>query len=178
MEERNEGRSLTAWVALVEAHAGAMQGVEDDLLSEGGLPLSWHEVLVRLARTQEGAMRMQELARAVLLSKSGLTRLADRMEASGLIERSACGADRRGTYAVITTQGREALDRATPVFVAAIERHFARHLEPSELDGVADALRKVARGQGIPDDESCDADALTEPSLVRAGQARESAPVG
>jgi DNA-binding MarR family transcriptional regulator len=157
MDERTTERQLTAWVALVEAHSAAMDGVEQELVAEAGLPLSWHEVLMRLSRAEGGAMRMQELARAVLLSKSGLTRLADRMVASGLIERSACGADRRGMYAVITERGREALDRATPVFAAAVDRNFARHLQPSELEGLAGSLRKVARGQGIPEDESCTA---------------------
>ena len=109
MDERNRDAGLTAWIALVEAHAAAVESVEADLVREAGLPLSWHEVLVRLSRTEEQSMRMQELAKAVLLSKSGLTRLADRMEAAGLIERTACDSDRRGTWAVITPKGRETL---------------------------------------------------------------------
>src|SRR5438045_7775862 len=106
MEERNPDSGLAAWIALIEAHAAAVESVEADLVRDAGLPLSWHEVLARLARSEGGAMRMQELARSVLLSKSGLTRLADRMETAGLIERSACESDRRGTNAVITDKGR------------------------------------------------------------------------
>ena len=85
MDERNRDAGLTAWIALVEAHAAAVESVEADLVREAGMPLSWHEVLVRLSRSDERSMRMQELAKAVLLSKSGLTRLADRMETAGLI---------------------------------------------------------------------------------------------
>src|SRR3954449_7705028 len=128
MDERNREPGLQAWIALVEAHAAAVESVEADLVRDTGLPLSWHEVLVRLSRTDEGSLRMQELAKAVLLSKSGLTRLADRMEAAGLIERTACDSDRRGTWAVITPKGREALANATPAFLAAVDRHFAGHL--------------------------------------------------
>jgi DNA-binding MarR family transcriptional regulator len=143
MADRNQDAGLTAWMALVEAHAAAVESVEADLVRETGLPLSWHEVLVRLAGADESSMRMQELAKAVLLSKSGLTRLADRMEAAGLIERSACDSDRRGTWAVITDKGREALGNATPSFLAAVDRHFAGHLADDEIRAVASSLQKV-----------------------------------
>ena len=108
-------------MALVEAHAAAVESVEADLVRDTGLPLSWHEVLVRLSAAEEESMRMHELARAVLLSKSGLTRLADRMEAAGLIDRTACDSDRRGTWAVITPKGREAL-WCSPVDVTCLAR--------------------------------------------------------
>lgn len=164
MDERNRDAGLTAWIALVEAHAAAVESVEADLVRETGLPLSWHEVLVRLSRSDEQSLRMQELAKAVLLSKSGLTRLADRMEAAGLIERTACDSDRRGTWAVITPKGREALERATPPFLAAVDRHFAGHLSRSEIQSVAASLGKVTHahkaGQCTPAD-------LTEPAAAR-----------
>jgi DNA-binding MarR family transcriptional regulator len=135
-------------MALIEAHAAAVESVEADLVRETGLPLSWHEVLVRLSGAEESSMRMQELAKAVLLSKSGLTRLADRMEAAGLIERTACDSDRRGTWAVITPKGRQALRDATPSFLAAVDRHFAGHLNDAEIDAVASSLGKVTHAHG------------------------------
>ena len=146
-------------MALIEAHAAAVESVEADLVREAGLPLSWHEVLVRLSRSDESSMRMQELAKAVLLSKSGLTRLADRMEAAGLIERTACDSDRRGTWAVITPKGREALRNATPSFLAAVDRHFAGHLSEAEIESVASSLAKVTDAH---DAESCSPADLTE----------------
>jgi DNA-binding MarR family transcriptional regulator len=156
MAAANLEGGLTAWLALVEAHAAAVESVESDLVREAGLPLSWHEVLVRLSRAEDGAMRMQELARSVLLSKSGLTRLADRMEAAGLIERSACASDRRGTYAVITPKGRKALADATPSFLAAVDRHFAGHLDEAEIESVARSLRKVTHAVGAGQCEPAD----------------------
>ncbi|HXJ67020.1 MAG TPA: MarR family transcriptional regulator [Actinomycetota bacterium] len=164
MDERNRDAGLTAWIALVEAHAAAVESVEADLVREAGMPLSWHEVLVRLSRSDERSMRMQELAKAVLLSKSGLTRLADRMETAGLIERTACDSDRRGTWAVITPKGLEALDRATPPFLAAVDRHFAGHLSPDEIESVASSLRKVTHAH---DAGQCTASDLTEPAAAR-----------
>ena len=159
MERRNREDALRAWIALVEAHAVAVESVEADLVREAGMPLSWHEVLVRLSRSEQGYMRMQELARAVLLSKSGLTRLADRMESAGLIERTACDSDRRGTWAVITDRGRRALSDATPSFLAAVDRHFAGHLDETEIRAVASSLRKVTHGQ---DADACSPSDLTE----------------
>jgi len=165
MVERNANRGITAWMALVEAHAAAVESVEADLVRDTGLPLSWHEVLVRLSAAEEESMRMHELARAVLLSKSGLTRLADRMEAAGLIDRTACDSDRRGTWAVITPKGREALANATPPFLAAVDRHFAGHLSDGEIDAVAASLRKVTHAHGA---ESCSPEDVT--GLARAPQ--------
>jgi DNA-binding MarR family transcriptional regulator len=161
MDGRSRDVALTAWIALVEAHAAAVESVEGDLVREAGLPLSWHEVLARLSQAEQGSMRMQELAKAVLLSKSGLTRLADRMEAAGLIERNACDSDRRGTWAVITAKGRTKLARATPSFVAAVDRHFAGHLDDDEIEAVAASLRKVSHPH---DDGGCSPSDLVEPA--------------
>jgi len=156
---------LAAWIALVEAHSAAVESVEADLVRERGLPLSWHEVLVRLSRAEHGSLRMQELARAVLLSKSGLTRLADRMVAAGLIERTACDSDRRGTWAVITPKGRDALVDATPAFLAAVDRHFAGHLSADEIESVAASLRKVTHAHEAG---QCSASDLSDPVSTSA----------
>jgi DNA-binding MarR family transcriptional regulator len=143
---------LLTWVALLRAQAAVVDGVESELIARHGLPVSWHEVLVRLARADGGALRMQELAREVLLSKSGLTRLADRMEDAGLIERSKCGTDRRGTYAVITEAGRRMLRESFPAFMSAVDQHFAGRLSADELSALRTLLGKVLEGQP---EESC-----------------------
>lgn len=163
MGERSSENGLTAWIALIEAHAAAVESVEADLVRDAGLPLSWHEVLARLARAEDGSMRMQELARSVLLSKSGLTRLADRMEAAGLIERTACPSDRRGTNAVITDRGRRALAGATPSFLAAVDRHFTGHLNDREIEVVAASLGKVTHAHGA---EQCSPADVTQPATA------------
>jgi DNA-binding MarR family transcriptional regulator len=144
-----------AWALMVQAHAIAFDRIEADMVREAGLPLAWHEVLARLAASEDPAMRMQDVARAVLLSKSGLTRLADRMEQAGLIQRRACASDRRGVFLGLTPAGHEALERARPVFAAAIEHHFGRHLGPEDLDGITAAARRLIEGSGETVDEGC-----------------------
>jgi len=168
-----EDERLLTWVALLRAQAAVVEGVESELLASHGLPVSWHEVLVRLARADGGAMRMQELAREVLLSKSGLTRLADRMEEAGLIERSKCGTDRRGTFAVITDAGRRMLRETLPAFLGAVDQYFAGRLSPEELVELRTLLDKVLEGQ--PEEQACTTEDLRA-AADRAGAVPQ--PVG
>jgi DNA-binding MarR family transcriptional regulator len=169
MSDAKPDRRLTAWTALLQGHASVVQGVEDDLMADLGLPLSWHEVLVRVERVGEHGMRMQDLARSVLLSKSGLTRLVDRMEQAALVERRACPSDRRGTYVAMTERGRDMLRRASPVFFAAVEQHLAAHLSPDDLHRLIGTLQAVARANGRPlDDDSSPDD---EPAPTHIGPA-------
>jgi DNA-binding MarR family transcriptional regulator len=86
---------------------------------------------------------MQELARGVFLSKSGLTQVATRMEAAGLIRREICPSDRRGVNAVITAEGRGALRRASAVHLRGIERHFTGHLDEAELRDLAKVMARI-----------------------------------
>jgi DNA-binding MarR family transcriptional regulator len=146
---------VAAWVALLQTQAVAVDGVEAELMAECDLPLAWHEVLVRLARSEDGRVRMQELARAVLLSKSGLSRLADRMQEAGLIERTACPTDRRGTFAAITDEGRRRLKAAEPVFRRGVEAHFAARLSDEELQSLTGLLRKIVDASPRAGDDDC-----------------------
>lgn len=168
MDETPTDRPLVAWVALLQAHALVLQGVEEQLLAEAGVPVTWHEVLARLSTADEHGMRMQDLARSVLLSKSGLTRLADRMEAAGLVERRACASDRRGVYVALTERGREALGRATPILERAFRSHLASHLEEGDLARLTELLHRVIRGHGATVD-TC------EPDLIGSASASLSA---
>jgi DNA-binding MarR family transcriptional regulator len=119
------------------------------------MPLSWYEVLVRLSEAPSGTIRMQELARGVFLSKSGLTQVATRMEAAGLIRREVCPTDRRGVNAVLTPEGKRAVRRATVVHLRGIQAHFARHFDDVELRRLTTAMGKVfeaeaPRGASLP----------------------------
>jgi DNA-binding MarR family transcriptional regulator len=154
MADAGSQEHLAAWLALLQAQAAVTDAVEAELVARSDLPLAWHEVLVRLARAG-GRMRMRELAQAVLLSKSGLTRLADRMEKAGLVERSACPTDRRGTFAVLTEAGRGTLRRSSPVFRRAVEGNLAGPLTPDELASLRSLLQKVVEAAGRWD-EQCD----------------------
>ncbi len=142
---------LAAWRSLLEAHAAVTDLLERELDQELGLALSKFEVLLKLADAPGGRMRMLELADSVLLSKSGLSRLVDRMEESGLVRREGCPPDRRGKFAVLTDEGRRVLRRAAPVHLRGIQEHFASHLDGDEVRVLAGLLGKVnaaARASG------------------------------
>lgn len=134
---------LRAWRCFLEAHAAVVDVLERELRDEEDLPLSWYDVLVHLSEAEDRALRMQELAEAILLSRSGLTRLIDRMEGEGLVERQACPTDRRGTLARLTDLGAERLRRTAPTHARGVQRHFADHLSEDEVEVLARALGRI-----------------------------------
>ena len=143
MPPRPDPAQLAAWRLLLEAHATITELLEHELVTERGLPLNRYDVLLNLAEAPEGRLRMQELSASVLLSKSGLSRLVDRMVEAGLVRRDRCEDDRRGWFAVLTDQGRSALRRAAPIHLRGIHEHFTRHLDPEEVKALTTALTKV-----------------------------------
>src|SRR5437899_7345726 len=120
---------MGAWRALLAAHATLLRRLDRDLEAEHGISMAWYEVLLRLQRAPEGHLPMSELAGSVFLTPSGLTRLVDRMEHAGLVERAACPSDRRVSWAVITGEGRALLRRASVTHLRGIQRHFGRLLD-------------------------------------------------
>jgi DNA-binding MarR family transcriptional regulator len=168
---------LNAWASLIQAHSVLVGRLERDLLDQRSLPLSWYEVLLHLSRAPEGAMRMQDLSEAVLLSKSGVTRLIDRMEEARLVSRRSCAADRRGTYATITEAGAEAFRLATPIHLKGIQEHFGRHLSVDESRQLRTLLRKILEGN----DESeadCSFDAGSDGQAQAASEPEPVATAG
>jgi DNA-binding MarR family transcriptional regulator len=149
-------QELGAWRALLDAHALVVEHVEDALQVAELPPLSWYDVLWTLHRAPEGRARMFEVAEGVVMSRSGLTRLVDRIEAAGLIERRQCPSDRRGQHVVLTEAGSAMLGRMWPVYAAAVEEHFARHV--ADCAALAAALAPVAeaaRASRTPCDGAC-----------------------
>jgi DNA-binding MarR family transcriptional regulator len=141
--ERQLREHLELWERLIRAHSGIIGRLEEEMENAQGLSLRWYEVLLHLSRAPGGAMRMQDLADLALQSKSGLTRVVDRMETAGLVTRQVCPSDRRGVLAVVTPDGRRRFRRAAAVHVHGIERHFGRHLaasEPASLRSLVDRL--------------------------------------
>lgn len=134
---------LRAWRRFLEAHAALLSVLEQELEERQDLPLSWYDVLVHLAEAEDERLRMQDLADAVLLSKSGLTRLIDRMESDGLVERMACKTDRRGTFAVLTDRGRQTLRDAAPDHLDGVAQHFGRHLSEDEAATIEAAMTRI-----------------------------------
>lgn len=136
-----------AWPLFLETYALLVETLEHELQEEAGLPLAWFEVLIHLGAADKGRMRMNDLADSVLLSKSGVTRLVDRMERAGLVERAPCPEDRRVTYTAITRAGRHALGKAGPIAERGVKKHFADHLSPAEERSLMSALSKITAAQ-------------------------------
>jgi DNA-binding MarR family transcriptional regulator len=134
---------MAAWRAFLTAHAHITDVLARELKEREGFPLTWYDVLVQLSEAEGHRLRMQELADRVLLSKSGLTRLIDRMEREGLVERSPCPDDRRGTFATMTTAGYDTIKRTAPTHLAGIREHFADVVDDDEAAVVASALQRV-----------------------------------
>ena len=144
---------LAAWRSFVRAQSVVLDVLARELEAERQMPLTFYDVLVHLSEAPEGRLRMRELAGAVLLSRSGLTRLVDRMEHAGLVSREACPSDRRGAYAAITASGRAALRSAWPVHARGVAEHFARHLAPDEIEVLRVALTRIADAAPRPDED-------------------------
>ena len=142
-------RELAAWRGLLATHATLIGRLDTELERDHGLPLSSYEVLMYLADADDQRLRMGELADRLLLSRSGITRLVDRLERQGMIARERCEDDGRGYYAVLTPAGRERLDAARPDHLAGVRRHFLSQLEPGELEALA-ALWARLPGQADP----------------------------
>lgn len=135
---------LRAWRGLARAHACLIKRIDAQLEAEHGLPLSSHDVLHRLADAEDGKLRMHDIAAAVMLSRSGLTRLVDRLERDGLVSRCSCENDARGAYAVITEAGRLRLAEAQAGHRAAIRSLFLAHYSEAELEQLGLLLERLA----------------------------------
>ena len=140
---RPERSRLEVWQQFLRAHRQVLGVLGDELEQERGLPLAWYEVLLHVERAPDRRLRMSDLADAVVLSPSGLTRLVDRMVDDGLVRREPCPSDRRSTYAVLTADGRSALRRAAPTHLRGIDEHFARLLTDDEVGALSRALGRV-----------------------------------
>jgi DNA-binding MarR family transcriptional regulator len=134
---------LSAWRAFLLAHARVMRALERELQDEQDLALTDYDVLVQLATADERRLRMSELADRLLLSRSGATRLVDRLVAGGLVERVTCESDRRGQWAMLTDDGVARLREATPTHLRGVAEHFVDRLDAGqlrELEGMLDQV--------------------------------------
>jgi DNA-binding MarR family transcriptional regulator len=135
---------LDAWRAFLRAQAELIRTLDRELEAEQGLPITFFDVLVQLTQAG-GRLRMSDLADAVLLSRSGVTRLVDRMVRDGLVRREQCPTDRRALYATLTPKGKRALAKARPVHLRGVAEHFARHLSDEEAKTLTAALGRMVR---------------------------------
>lgn len=160
---------LAAWRAFVNAHAAVIARIEHELAAADQIPLPWYDVLVALWEAPEHRLRLSELASAVVLSRGGLTRLVDRLEAAGLLRRETCPNDRRGFYAVLTPEGRTAQLAAWPTYARGIETFFAQYLSDAEAASLSSALTRINAAVRQPELASVSAcAAASSPSTLLA----------
>ena len=153
MSERDE--RIGAWINLVQVDRVVQESLGKRLEGVVGVSLAEHELLWRLAASPERKERMNDLSRLMLLSKSGVTRLVDRLEREKLVARGACETDRRVVYAQITNAGQRILAKAQPIFDAELETSFSRHLNDVDVRTLRRALRKLLEGNDVWQDERC-----------------------
>ena len=140
---RLDTRELRAWRGLLRVHAQLSKALDAQLIAAQGLPLTSYEVLMYLSDAEGGRMRMNELAESVLLSRSGLTRLVDRLEREGYLERCSCAHDARGAFAVLTPAGREKVEAARAAHLDGVSDLFLSHFSDEELEVLGDAWDRV-----------------------------------
>jgi DNA-binding MarR family transcriptional regulator len=137
---------VRAWRGLLRVHASLSKALDAELEAEHSLPLTSYEVLMYLADAEHERMRMCDLAASVILSRSGLTRLVDRLERDGLIARQSCASDARGAFAKLTPAGRERLQAARATHLAGVRALFLDHFTAAELEELARFWERVVPG--------------------------------
>jgi DNA-binding MarR family transcriptional regulator len=144
--------SVAAWRALLLAQSTALRAIDADLQRDGHIPLHWYDVLLELNAAPGRKLRIQQLASRVVLTRTRVSRLVDRLADNGLVSRQPDPEDGRACFAVITPAGRRALRDAGPVYLAGIQRHFARHLTGDQTQTIAEGLEQVvAAHRVLPD---------------------------
>lgn len=146
---------LGAWRSFLRAHARITRRLDEELRAAHQMSLAEYDALLQLAAAPGGRLRMSVLAERVLLSRSGITRLVDRLVADGMVERSACTTDARGAEALLTRAGLDRLRGASSTHLAGVRRYFLDVVDPADravmeraLDGVIDELDSGRRATG------------------------------
>jgi DNA-binding MarR family transcriptional regulator len=134
---------LAAWRALLRAHATVTRVLGAEMEAECGLSLAAYDVLVQLAEAPQRRLRMTELAEGVLLSRSGLTRLVDRLAGEGLLTRASCSSDARGTFAVLSARGLQKLRSCSGMHLRGVREHATGKLTVAEQRSLAAILGKL-----------------------------------
>ena len=147
LSEQSSG--VRAFAALLRAHAATTRSLNAQLTAEHGLTLSDYEVLLRLSRAPARQMRRVDLAEQVLLTASGITRLLDGLERSGLVERGSCDTDRRVVYAVLTDDGLAKLREASSSHLPQVDVLFVERFGEGDLEQLATLLDKLGEDDPV-----------------------------
>ena len=171
----NDAR-LGAWRAFLLAHARLSRRLDEELRAEHGLTLPEYDALLQIAQAPDRRLRMSQLADLVVLSRSGVTRLIDRLVADGLVERSQCLSDARGAEAALTPAGLDRMRRAATTHLRGIEAYFLSVVPERDLADLERTLRFIAdrAGPGWPMPDHCAVDdAPTDASLLGSASGDE-----
>ena len=154
---------LAPWRAFLVAHARVSRRLDEELRADHDLSLAEYDALLTIARTPERRIRMGQLAEEVVLSKSGVTRLIDRLVSDGLVERGICLADARGAEAVLTARGLDRLRSASRTHLRGVSEHFLAALEATDLEVIERSMTAISRQAGPEADERghCAVDPVT-----------------
>lgn len=131
------------WRLFLTTHATAIDLIERELAEAGLPPLGWYDVLFALEEAQDRRLRMNELAANIVLSRSNLTRLVDRLEAAQLLYRESCPTDKRGAFAVVTDKGLEMRQKMWSVYAQGIATHFACHIDDNQASVLNELFARI-----------------------------------
>jgi DNA-binding MarR family transcriptional regulator len=137
---------LAVWRGFLRVHTALAGQLDAELDAAHGIPLSSYEVLINLQSAPERRLRMADLADRTLLSRSGMTRLVDRLERQGLLARDTCASDARGCFAVLTDEGEALLAKARPTHLDGVRAKFLAHLEPADYERLAQLWERMLPG--------------------------------
>jgi DNA-binding MarR family transcriptional regulator len=141
-----DDEEMAAWLGLVDVSSGVMGALEAELMANHGITAGDYGVLARLSEVDPARMRMCDLASALHLSPSGLTRRLDGLVTRGYVSREPSADDRRVMLAVLTDEGRLFLEEVAPLHVDGVRRHFISRLSRTQLRNLASAFRSVEQG--------------------------------
>lgn len=147
-----QDQRIEPWRAFLQAHARVTRRLDEELRAEHDLSLAEYDALLSIAEAPDRRIRMRQLADRVILSKSGVTRLIDRLVLDGLVQRDACLSDARGAEAVLTTAGLDRLRRASRTHLRGIDEHFIAVVDPADLTVIQRSMRAVAERAGVDAD--------------------------
>ncbi len=147
---RPDDARFRAWAVFLRAHAGVTRRLESELRAERDLGLAEYDALIQLALANGYRLHMSDLAERVLLSRSGVSRLVDRLEASGLVVRAACREDARVSWATLTDAGLARVRDASTVHFRGVEAHFLARIPEADREAFVHALETVIEALGAP----------------------------
>lgn len=132
-----------AWERTLRAVSGLLAEFDREMQDDTGITVTWYDVLLNLRHAPDMRLRMQTLSDSLVLTRSGATRLIDRIEKAGLVRREAAAEDRRGYYAILTEQGQQVLAKTQKNHTAGIAKHFGKHLNADERQTLHGIMSKL-----------------------------------